>query len=174
MLLPDGSVRSFDVALSGHQLARQISSSLVKKAIVIKINGVLKDLSTLIDGDARIEILTRDSKEALELIRHAAAHLLAEAVQNLFPGVGWTTPVAAEMVAADAGLGKMVYNASNFPRTDVVVLGIVATAFELVMRLPGPVSISRKINSPDRQTRRPAREAPASRSPYAPAAHHSG
>ncbi|WP_088345598.1 MULTISPECIES: ABC transporter permease subunit [Rhodomicrobium] len=55
-------------------------------------------------------------------------------------GVGWTTLVAAEMVAADAGLGKMVYNASNFLRTDVVVLGIlaiglVATAFELVMRL---------------------------------------
>jgi taurine transport system permease protein len=55
-------------------------------------------------------------------------------------GVGWTTLVAAEMVAADAGLGKMVYNASNFLRTDVVVLGIlviglVATAFELLMRL---------------------------------------
>jgi taurine transport system permease protein len=55
-------------------------------------------------------------------------------------GVGWTTLVAAEMVAADAGLGKMVYNASNFLRTDVVVLGIlaiglVASAFELLMRL---------------------------------------
>ena len=54
-------------------------------------------------------------------------------------GVGWTTLVAAEMVAADAGLGKMVFNASNFLRTDVVILGIliigvVATAFELLMR----------------------------------------
>jgi taurine transport system permease protein len=54
-------------------------------------------------------------------------------------GVGWTTLVAAEMVAADAGLGKMVYNASNFLRTDVVILGIIAIgfiayAFELVMR----------------------------------------
>jgi len=55
-------------------------------------------------------------------------------------GVGWTTLVAAEMVAADAGLGKMVYNASNFLRTDVVILGIlaigcVAYVFELVMRM---------------------------------------
>jgi taurine transport system permease protein len=55
-------------------------------------------------------------------------------------GVGWTTLVAAEMVAADAGLGKMVYNASNFLRTDVVILGIlaigcVAYVFELIMRL---------------------------------------
>jgi taurine transport system permease protein len=55
-------------------------------------------------------------------------------------GVGWTTLVAAEMVAADAGLGKMVYNASNFLRTDVVVLGIIAIgvvayAFEMLMRV---------------------------------------
>ena len=54
-------------------------------------------------------------------------------------GVGWTTLVAAEMVAADAGLGKMVYNASNFLRTDVVILGIIAIgcvayAFELLIR----------------------------------------
>jgi taurine transport system permease protein len=54
-------------------------------------------------------------------------------------GVGWTTLVAAEMVAADAGLGKMVFNASNFLRTDVVILGIlvigiVAYVFELLMR----------------------------------------
>ncbi|MCA8888566.1 MAG: threonine--tRNA ligase [Parvularculaceae bacterium] len=84
--LPDGSVRQFDGAPTGTAIAESISKSLAKKAIAMRIDGVLSDLFAPVEADARVEILTRDDDEALELIRHDAAHLLAQAVQELFPG----------------------------------------------------------------------------------------
>lgn len=85
--LPDGSVRQFDGAVTGTALAENISKSLAKKAIAIKVDGVVRDLFDRIDRDARVEILTRESgDDALDIIRHDAAHLLAQAVQELFPG----------------------------------------------------------------------------------------
>ncbi len=84
--LPDGSQRQIDSPLSGAAFAESLAKSLAKKAVAIKINGELKDLSTLIESDAEIEIVTRDSPEGLELLRHDAAHVMAQAVQELFPG----------------------------------------------------------------------------------------
>ncbi len=84
--LPDGSVRKFDGAVTGTALAEQISKSLAKKAIAMKLGGVLTDLFAPIEKDAAVSIVTRDDPEALDLIRHDAAHLLAQAVQELFPG----------------------------------------------------------------------------------------
>ena len=84
--LPDGSVRSFDGAVTGTALAESISKSLAKKAIAMKVDGVLTDLFAPLDKDARVEIVTREGPDALELVRHDAAHLLAQAVQELFPG----------------------------------------------------------------------------------------
>lgn len=83
---PDGAQREFDSALSGAELAASISKSLSKKAVAMKVNGVLSDLSDPIERDSKIEIVTRDDEAALELIRHDAAHVMAEAVQALFPG----------------------------------------------------------------------------------------
>jgi len=85
--LPDDSVRSFEAALSGFNIAENISKTLSKKAIAIKINGVLKDLDTIVNHDDRVEIITSDSDEGLEIIRHDAAHVLAEAVKSIFPDV---------------------------------------------------------------------------------------
>lgn len=83
---PDGATRDFDAPLTGAQLAADISNSLAKKALLIKIDGELCDLSDLIENDCQVEIVTKGSKDALDLIRHDCAHVMAEAVQELFPG----------------------------------------------------------------------------------------
>jgi threonyl-tRNA synthetase len=84
--LPDGSRRPFERPLSGAELAAAIGPGLAKAALAVKVDGTLKDLSTPIEQDARVEIVTRDHPDALELMRHDCAHLLAEAVQELYPG----------------------------------------------------------------------------------------
>jgi len=84
--LPDGSVRSFDGPVTGTDIAESISKSLAKKAIAMKVDGALADLFAPVEKDAKVEIVTRDDADALDLIRHDTAHLLAQAVQELFPG----------------------------------------------------------------------------------------
>ena len=83
---PDGNKKSFDAPVTGLAIAQGISPGLAKKAAVIQVNGELWDLTRPIDRDATIAIITRDKPEALEVIRHDAAHVLAQAVQELFPG----------------------------------------------------------------------------------------
>jgi threonyl-tRNA synthetase len=84
--LPDGSVRQFDGAVTGADIAENISKSLAKKALAVKVDGEVADLFTEIDHDAAVEIVTREHPDALDIIRHDAAHLLAQAVQQLYPG----------------------------------------------------------------------------------------
>ncbi|MBR9833984.1 MAG: threonine--tRNA ligase [Alphaproteobacteria bacterium] len=84
--LPDGSVREYDKGASPLDVAASISGSLAKKAIAARVDGELRDLTRALDGDARVEIVTAKDPEGLELIRHDAAHVLAQAVQALFPG----------------------------------------------------------------------------------------
>ena len=83
---PDGSAREYDAALTGAALAEGISKSLAKKAVAYALNDEVRDLSDPLGASGTIEIITRDDKRALELIRHDAAHVMAEAVQELFPG----------------------------------------------------------------------------------------
>src|ERR1700710_2919913 len=84
--LPDGSVRDFAGAVTGTQVAADIGPGLARAALAMKLDGKLSDLSRVIDHDAAVTFVTRRDPEALELIRHDAAHVLAEAVQSLFPG----------------------------------------------------------------------------------------
>ncbi|MEO1135135.1 MAG: threonine--tRNA ligase [Pseudomonadota bacterium] len=84
--LPDGSVRQFDGAVTGTEIAENISKSLAKAALAIKVDGVVSDLFDKIDKDAHVEIVTRDHEDALDIIRHDTAHLMAQAVQELYPG----------------------------------------------------------------------------------------
>ncbi|WP_019015117.1 threonine--tRNA ligase [Elioraea tepidiphila] len=84
--LPDGSVRRFDAAVTGTEIAAAIGPGLAKAAIAIEVDGALWDLARPIEHDARVRLITRKDPEALELIRHDCAHVLAEAVQELFPG----------------------------------------------------------------------------------------
>ena len=86
MQFPDGSRREYDAAVTGAELAESISKSLAKKAVAYAVDGVVRDLSDPLQTSGAIEILTREDPRALELIRHDCAHVLAEAVQELFPG----------------------------------------------------------------------------------------
>ena len=93
---PDGNKKEVDKGINGLELASQISKSLAKESVAIKINNEIKDISLPINGDASVAILKRDSEEALELIRHDCAHVMAEAVQELFPGTQVTIGPAIE------------------------------------------------------------------------------
>jgi len=86
LTFPDNSVRDFDDGVTGAEIAAGISKSLAKKAVAVALDGVLRDLSDAIAENAKIEIVTRDDPRALEMIRHDAAHVMAEAVQELWPG----------------------------------------------------------------------------------------
>ncbi|MBM2829650.1 MAG: threonine--tRNA ligase [Gammaproteobacteria bacterium] len=94
--LPDGAKKNYDAPVTGLQIAKSISPGLAKKAAVVKVNGELWDLTRPIECDSIIEIVTRDKSEALEVFRHDAAHVLAQAVQELFPGTQITFGPATE------------------------------------------------------------------------------
>jgi len=84
--LPDGSVRRYEGAVTGAAVAADIGPGLAKAALAMKVDGRAQDLSREITGDARVVFITRRDPDALDMIRHDAAHVLAEAVQELFPG----------------------------------------------------------------------------------------
>ncbi|HSD34142.1 MAG TPA: TGS domain-containing protein, partial [Alphaproteobacteria bacterium] len=94
--LKDGSVRRFEAAVSGAEIARAIGPRLAKDALAIMLDGEMKDLAHLVDRDAKVEIVTREDPRALELLRHDAAHVMAEAVQELYPGTQVTFGPATE------------------------------------------------------------------------------
>ncbi len=84
--LPDGKKINFEKSISGFEVAEKISKSLSKQALLISVDGELKDLNHNISKDSSIKIFTSKDKEGLETIRHDTAHILAMAVQELFPG----------------------------------------------------------------------------------------
>jgi len=84
--LPDGSVRSYDAPVAGTTVAASIGPGLARAALAMKLDGTLVDLCTVIAADARVVFVTRKDADALEMIRHDCAHVLAEAVQALYPG----------------------------------------------------------------------------------------
>ncbi len=83
---PDGAKRSYPPGITGAEIAGQISKSLLKRTVAMALDGVVTDLADPITRDARIEFVAREDARALDLIRHDAAHVLAEAVQELYPG----------------------------------------------------------------------------------------
>ena len=84
--LPDGKKINFEKVTTGLQIAEKISKSLLKQALVMSVDGSLRDLNHEIKKDCSIKIYTAKDKEGLETIRHDTAHILAMAVQELFPG----------------------------------------------------------------------------------------
>jgi threonyl-tRNA synthetase len=96
--LPDGSVRRYDGPVTGDKLAADIGPGLAKAALALRVDGVVKDLKSPITRNARVEILTLkdQSPDVLDLIRHDAAHVMAEAVQELYPGTQITFGPATE------------------------------------------------------------------------------
>lgn len=113
--LPDGSIREFDNPVTGAFLAADIGPGLAKAALLIKVDGVLRDLHYCIEYDANVEIITRNHDDALEVLRHDAAHVLAEAVQELYPDTKITFgPVT------DDGFYYDFYRKSTFTPDDLI------------------------------------------------------
>ncbi|MFC4251972.1 threonine--tRNA ligase [Sinimarinibacterium flocculans] len=128
---PDGNKKSFDEPVTGLAIAQGISPGLAKKAAVIEVNGELWDLTRPIDRDATVSIVTRDKPQALEVIRHDAAHVLAQAVQELFPGtqitfgpateVGFYYDFARELPFTEADLEKIEQKMREIVKRDLPI-----------------------------------------------------
>ena len=123
--LPDGSRRQFERPLSGADLAAAIGPGLAKAALAVKIDGQVKDLATLIERDARAEIVTSKHPDALELLRHDCAHVLAEAVQELFPGTQITFGPAIENGFYYDFAREEPFTPEDFPRIEARMREIV-------------------------------------------------
>jgi threonyl-tRNA synthetase len=96
VVLPDGSRRDVDQGSTVADLAQSISRGLAKSAVAAEINGVASDLSAVIDDGDRVRILTADSDEGRHVLRHSTAHVMAQAVTDLFPGAKYTIGPAIE------------------------------------------------------------------------------
>src|SRR5438874_10760013 len=86
LTFPDGAAREYPSGITGLEVAKGISPSLAKRTVAMALDGAFCDLSDTIERDSRIEFLAREDPRVLELIRHDAAHVMAEAVQTLWPG----------------------------------------------------------------------------------------
>lgn len=93
---PDGAIKEFETGSSTLEIAKSISNSLAKKALAGKLNGTLIDLTRPIEEDGKIEIVTPDHEDALEILRHSSAHLLANALRRLFPNIKFGVGPAIE------------------------------------------------------------------------------
>ena len=96
LTFPDGAVREFADGTTARDVAQSLSPSLAKKAVIAKVDGAFFDYDRPLEGRSRIEFLTRDDPAVLEVIRHDASHVMAEAVQELFPGTQVTIGPAIE------------------------------------------------------------------------------
>ena len=124
--LPDGSVRSFDGPVTGATVAASIGPGLAKAALAMEVDGKLRDLSDEIAADASLRFVTRKDDQALEMIRHDAAHVLAEAVQALFPGTQVTIGPSIENGFYYDFHRNEPFTPEDFPRIEAKMREIVA------------------------------------------------
>lgn len=126
MTFPDGAVKEFDKGVTTKMIAETISKSLAKKALAGKVNGKLVDLDLPLDEDAVIEIVTPEHEDALALLRHSTAHLMAHAMQRLYPtihfGVG---PAIDSGFYYDTDNGEHPITAEDLPAIEVEMMKIV-------------------------------------------------
>jgi threonyl-tRNA synthetase len=130
--LPDGSIRRFDGPVTGTDVAAAIGPGLARAALAMKLDGKLVDLCTTIAADASVHFVTRRDENALELIRHDAAHVLAEAVQALFPGTQVTIGPSIENGFYYDFARDTPFTPEDFPAIEAKMREIVAAnaAFE--------------------------------------------
>ena len=124
--LPDGSVRMFDGPVTGTAVAAAIGPGLAKAALAMKVDGALQDLSRTIGHDAAVVFVTRRDPDALELIRHDTAHVLAEAVQGLFPGTQVTIGPSIEHGFYYDFARNEPFTPDDFPRIEARMREIIA------------------------------------------------
>jgi threonyl-tRNA synthetase len=124
--LPDGSERRFDGPVTGTTVAASIGPGLAKAALAMRLDGKMVDLSTEIADDARVVFITRRDPDALELIRHDTAHVLAEAVQALFPGTQVTIGPSIENGFYYDFARNEPFTTADFPAIEAKMREIVA------------------------------------------------
>ena len=134
--LPDGSVKSFDNAVSGFDIAKSIGSRLAKDAICLEIDNVFYDLSAIFESDISVRIVTNSDPDALHILRHSSAHILAQAVLNLYPsaeyGVGpsiengfyydflFKEPLKeSDLIEIENEMKKITKNAQEFTKSEI-------------------------------------------------------
>jgi len=132
LTLPDGSIKEFSGSVTGLDLALSIGKGLAAAALAVKVDGELRDLMRPIEKDAKVEIITRKSPEALELIRHDTAHILAEAVQELFPGTQVTIGPNVEHGFYYDFARDQPFSTDDFPKIEAKMREIVAADKPLV------------------------------------------
>ena len=132
LTLPDGSVREYSGPVTGAEVAASIGKGLAAAALAVKLNGEMVDLNRPIEQDSAIEIVTRKSPEALELIRHDTAHVLAEAVQELFPGTQVTIGPSIENGFYYDFARDEPFSTEDFPKIEAKMREIVARDAPLV------------------------------------------
>ena len=117
--LPDGSARSLPDGASARDLAQSIGAGLARAAVAARVDGEVRDLSRPLPDGARVEILTKKDRDALEVLRHSAAHLMADAILRLFPGAELTIgPVVEDGFYYDIHLPDGTITPEDFPRIE--------------------------------------------------------
>ena len=112
--LPDGSVRSFENSITGDELAKNIGSRLHKDAVCLEIDNKFYDLSYSITENCKVRIVTIDDLDALHILRHSSAHILAQAVLNIFPNTEYGVGPSIE-----SEMKKIVKSKQEFTRDEI-------------------------------------------------------
>ncbi|WNJ21523.1 threonine--tRNA ligase [Pontibacter sp. G13] len=126
--LPDGSQRQFEPGVTGEAIARDISEGLARNALAIKVNGEVRDLNRTIDTDATVEILTWRDQDGKETLWHSSAHILAEALEALYPGIqlGFGPPIENGFYY-DIDFGDYEFGAHDFAKVEKKFLELAKT-----------------------------------------------
>ena len=148
LTFPDGAKRAVPAGTTGLDIAKSISPSLAKRTVAMSLDGKLADLAAPITGDAAIKFLTRTDPESLELIRHDAAHVMAEAVQELYPGTQVTIgPVIENGFYYDFARDEP-FTPDDLPKIEAKMREIVARdspfSCEVVERKTGEEAVQRE------------------------------
>ncbi|HHD1577849.1 TPA: TGS domain-containing protein, partial [Enterococcus faecalis] len=123
---PDGAVKPFDSGVTTFDVAKSISNSLAKKALAGKFNGVLIDLDRPIAEDGSLEIVTPDHEDALGILRHSSAHLMANALRRLFPNIKFGVgPAIDSGFYYDTDNGESPVTAEDLPAIEAEMMKIV-------------------------------------------------
>ncbi len=132
LTLPDGSVREFPRPVTGADVAADIGPGLAKAALAVRVDGEMRDLNREIEDDADLSIVTAKDEDALELLRHDAAHVMAQAVQELFPGTQVTIGPAIENGYYYDFARKEPFSTDDFEKIEKRMQAIVDQDLEIV------------------------------------------
>ncbi len=122
--LPDGSIKTFENPLTGMDIARNISEQLAKNCVAMDLDGRLVDMDTAVSQDATVRLITTHDPEALQIMRHSAAHVMAQAILHLYPEAKLTIgPVVEEGFYYDIDMGPV--SEDDFPKIEAEIQRIV-------------------------------------------------